>query len=123
MEIILPVLACLAFGAPLGFAGSLLFSSAPNFMAGLMSDGRTELGWPRGVQEEEPAGWHWDPVAAERRLPMEELAVTDPEAFDPGWLPDLEVVKAPGSELPTIGAEEPVLEHVIARVARRSAAH
>jgi hypothetical protein len=59
MEIILPLLACLALGAPLGFAASLLVSSGPELMAGLFGSS-PEPGWPRGVQEEDPpGGWTW----------------------------------------------------------------
>jgi hypothetical protein len=75
MEIIIPFLACIALGAPIGFAGALLIGSGPEFMRGLFS-GPTELGWPHGVQEEDPpGGWTWRLPGEDR--PSAPLPVSD----------------------------------------------
>ena len=46
-------------GAPIGIAGSVLIGRGPQLMTGLFG-GNRGLGWPHGVQEEDPpGGWTW----------------------------------------------------------------
>jgi hypothetical protein len=64
MDIVLPFLACLVLGAPIGLAGSVLIGRGPQLMAGLFG-GNHGLGWPQGMQEEDPpGGWTWRLPAA-----------------------------------------------------------
>ena len=59
MDILIPLLACLALGAPIGLAGSVLIGRGPELMSGLFRPSFA-LGWPHGVQEEDPpGGWTW----------------------------------------------------------------
>jgi hypothetical protein len=52
-------MACLVLGAPIGLAGAAVLGRGPELMSGLFV-GYTGLGWPRGVQEEDPSGgWNW----------------------------------------------------------------
>jgi hypothetical protein len=59
MDLVLPLLACFVLGAPIGIAGSVLIGRGPQLMTGLFG-GNRGLGWPQGVQEEDPpGGWTW----------------------------------------------------------------
>jgi hypothetical protein len=63
VDVLLSLLALFALGAPIGLAGSALIGRGPQMMAGLFGGPQT-LGWPRGVQEEDPSygsAWHVPP--------------------------------------------------------------
>ena len=66
MDFLLPLMVCLVLGAPIGLAGAALIGRGPEAMSGLFV-GYRGLGWPHGVQEEDPSGgwtWHLPPVDA-----------------------------------------------------------
>jgi hypothetical protein len=72
VDILISLLACLALGAPIGLAGSVLIGRGPELMAGLFHT-PTGLGWPHGVQEEDPpGGWMW-------RIPTQESSLAASE--------------------------------------------
>jgi hypothetical protein len=122
MEIIIPFLACIALGAPIGLAGALLIGSGPEFMAGLFS-GPAELGWPRGIQEEDPpGGWTWHLPGEDHRPPPSPAGdQTEPFPLSLAGVPveagsrrRIEIIDDPDAvERP------PVLEPIAARVRPR----
>jgi hypothetical protein len=59
MDFLLPLMLCLVLGMPIGLAGAAVLGHGPELMSGLFV-GYKGLGWPRGVQEEDPpGGWTW----------------------------------------------------------------
>jgi hypothetical protein len=75
--IILIGLLCL-LSIPVSVVGALFAARGPELMAGLF-DSKSELGWPRGVQEEDgPVGW-----GARVPLPQRDLdAAIDDDVHD-----------------------------------------
>jgi hypothetical protein len=59
----LSVMLLLALAAPVGLAAAWFSSRGAEAMSSLFKSDRG-LGWPRGVQEEDPVGWNWDHRAA-----------------------------------------------------------
>jgi hypothetical protein len=103
MDVVLSFLVCLLLGAPIGLAGSLLIGRGPQLMSGLFG-GLPPLGWPRGVQEEDPpGGWTW-------HLPPDDAA--DAPATAPQ--PDAAIV----SEEPVLAADRPVLRPLKPQIRR-----
>jgi hypothetical protein len=61
MDTVLSVVVVLALAAPVGVAAAWYSTHGADALAGFFRPSSvTELGWPRGVQEEEPTAWNWD---------------------------------------------------------------
>lgn len=79
-----PLIALLAVGitfAALFGAGWLACRRMTDLYTGLFRG--PELGWPRGVQEEEPVDWNWDPAPDAHREPAAPEAVIPTSRLSP----------------------------------------
>ena len=129
MDLLLPVMVCLALGAPIGLAAAAMVGRGPELMTGLFA-GYKGLGWPEGVQEEDPqGGWTWHLPAAD--TPSEPYGAVSPppatEIIDAAELTGSQVhpSRAAAPEL-VEGAEavdrrlvlKPIAGHVRSRSAR-----
>jgi hypothetical protein len=65
VDTLLSVMLLLALAAPVGLAAAWFSGRGAEAMSSLFKSDRG-LGWPRGVQEEDPVAWNWDhrPAAA-----------------------------------------------------------
>ena len=90
MDTLLSVILLLALAAPVGLAAAWFSGRGAEAMSSLFKTDRG-LGWPRGVQEEDPVAWNWDHQAA--------------------------AVPPPGS----VPAPSPIVERVAFRIGRGSA--
>ena len=59
MDTLLSVILLLALAAPVGLAAAWFSGRGAEAMSSLFKTDRG-LGWPRGVQEEDPVAWNWD---------------------------------------------------------------
>jgi hypothetical protein len=59
VDALLSVIVLLALAAPLGLAAAWFSSRGGEAMSSLFRTDRG-LGWPRGIQEEDPAAWNWE---------------------------------------------------------------
>jgi hypothetical protein len=59
VDALLSVMLLLALAAPVGLAAAWFSSRGAEAMSSLFRSDRG-LGWPRGVQEEDPVPWNWD---------------------------------------------------------------
>jgi hypothetical protein len=59
MEAVLGILAVVALAAPAGLAAAWFSTHGADALSTLFRPDRG-LGWPHGVQEEEPTAWNWD---------------------------------------------------------------
>ena len=66
MDVLLSVVQLLAVAAPVGLAAAWFSGRGADAMSSLFRSERG-LGWPRGVQEEDPVAWDWDRGAAAAR--------------------------------------------------------
>jgi hypothetical protein len=115
MDFVLPVMACLALGAPIGLAGAALIGHGPEIMSGLFA-GYRGLDWPRGVQEEDPpGGWTWHLPPSQPSSPPSSLTSNDSaEAPATSHQPGEALV----SEDPLPIGDRPILRQVNAQVGR-----
>ena len=58
MDALLSAAGLFALAAPVGFAAAWLVVKGPSGLAGLFGP-QPGLGWPHGVQEEDPPSWNW----------------------------------------------------------------
>ena len=58
MDALLSAAMLLALAAPVGLAAAWLVVRGPSGLAGFFGP-QPGLGWPRGVQEEDPVAWTW----------------------------------------------------------------
>jgi hypothetical protein len=59
MDTLLSVIVLLSLAAPVGLAAAWFSSRGAEAMSSLFKTDRG-LGWPRGVQEEDPVAWNWE---------------------------------------------------------------
>jgi hypothetical protein len=59
MEAVLGILAVVALAAPAGLAAAWFSTHGADALSTLFRPDHG-LGWPHGVQEEEPTAWNWD---------------------------------------------------------------
>ena len=78
MDTLLSLILLLALAAPVGLAAAWFSGRGAEAMSSLFKTDRG-LGWPRGVQEEDPVAWNWDrrpagppPVGMQPRSPIVE---------------------------------------------------
>ena len=78
MDTLLSVILLLALAAPVGLAAAWFSGRGAEAMSSLFKTDRG-LGWPRGVQEEDPVAWNWErrpaspaPPGSESRWPVVE---------------------------------------------------
>lgn len=82
----------LACAAPIGLGAAWFASRGPGALGGFFRPaGSPDLGWPRGVQEEDAPTWNW----GDRVPPATRPALPDPL---PGLVPEL--VDGPAERLP-----------------------
>jgi hypothetical protein len=86
MDTVLSIVVVLALAAPVGAAAAWFSTRGADALAVFFRPGSVaELGWPHGVQEEEPTAWNWDrgpgPRAGDRSLDGAEPATLTPVAF------------------------------------------
>jgi hypothetical protein len=86
METVLSIVVVLALAAPVGLAAAWFSTRGGDALAGFFRPSSVvELGWPRGVQEEEPTAWNWDhrlgSSVADRPPDEAEPATIAPVAF------------------------------------------
>jgi hypothetical protein len=74
------LLSAFALAAPVGLAAAWLVVKGPSGLTGLFASQR--LGWPHGVQEEDPPSWDWSAMG---RTPGTEVIATadEPLPSDP----------------------------------------
>jgi hypothetical protein len=75
MEAVLSIVVILALAAPAGLAAAWFNTHGADAISTVFRPDRG-LGWPRGVQEEEPTAWNWDRAAGS--------GVADGRVDDPG---------------------------------------
>jgi hypothetical protein len=83
VDTVVSVVLLLALAAPAGLAAAWFCSRGPEAMGTFFRPDRG-LGWPHGVQEEEPVAWNWDhrPAAPQPSAPEEApTPVVEPVAF------------------------------------------
>ena len=74
------LLSAFALAAPVGLAAAWLVVKGPSGLTGLFASQR--LGWPHGVQEEDPPSWDWSALG--RTAGPEVIPATDePPRSDP----------------------------------------
>jgi hypothetical protein len=134
MDFLLTAMVCLVLGAPLGLAAAALVGRGPELMSGLFV-GYRGLGWPEGVQEEDPpGGWTWHLPEADTGSPGEVAPAPSsapspaPEITDAAELTDRQVHPSNAASPELVeGAEaidrrlvlEPIAGHVRSRSALR----
>jgi hypothetical protein len=88
-DTVLSVVLLFVAAIPIGLAGAWFTTRGPNALAGFFRPSSvTELGWPRGVQEEDAPVWNWD-------HPVPAVAPQGPEAASE--LVELDATAAVGS--------------------------
>jgi hypothetical protein len=61
MDVVLGIVLLLLVAAPAGIAGAWFTNRGPEALAIFFRPAAAvELGWPRGVQEEDAPAWNWD---------------------------------------------------------------
>jgi hypothetical protein len=60
MDVLLSIVALLLLAAPAGMAAAWFTNCGPDALSSLFRPDRG-LGWPHGVQEEDPPPWNWQP--------------------------------------------------------------
>ena len=75
MEALLSVILLLSVAAPVGLAAAWFSVRVAEAMSSLFKTDRG-LGWPRGVQEEDPVAWNWGQRPASPPRPGSEPART-----------------------------------------------
>jgi hypothetical protein len=73
IDVVLSIVVVLALAAPAGLAAAWFSTRGADALSTLFRPDRG-LGWPHGVQEEEPTAWNWDRRGSQ---------VADPRAEDP----------------------------------------
>jgi hypothetical protein len=82
MDVLTSVLLLFAVAAPAGIAAAWFVSQGPSALAGAFRP-YAGLGWPRGVQEDDPPRWNWDRrLAAGDRWPESQTSPTLTEVED-----------------------------------------
>lgn len=59
LDTMISIVVLLALAAPIGLAAAWFTSNGPAALAGFFRADHS-LGWPHGVQEEDPPAWNWD---------------------------------------------------------------
>jgi hypothetical protein len=84
MDVVLSIVVVLALAAPAGLAAAWFTTRGADALSTLFRPDRG-LGWPRGVQEEEPTAWNWDrrtgPQTADARAEDPQPPAVAPVAF------------------------------------------
>jgi hypothetical protein len=78
------LLSAFALAAPVGLAAAWLVVKGPSGLTGLFASQR--LGWPHGVQEEDPPSWDWSAMGRTEG-PEVIPAPDEPPPSDPISLP------------------------------------